>query len=644
VAQGIFDYWVTSSYGSYGPYTFYPPGGGCQGNNTVANGCTGATTAAGALANLGGAALTGAAFTGPVSAPSVNNVQYANTFTGATASEKIIACLAAAGNGTCDATGLTGVQPMDATVEIGASGATQSLILSPNTVFEPTGPSTPPIMFLVDHNGAFNGASISFPVFATAYSGKAVAVTDTVGFLQNFSIRHIRVDGSAQSNQAYGLYVAPPGGSYAQLESIDDVSIFNVGNSIGGASVYISATNGAYTYVNGLKWTNFTIGNSNGGPGLVLNASSATLGIRGNHFVTYDYDGGGCAIQYLGSDQIADNDFSGYLWDTPTPICNSNPNASGNTFTGQMDNPYTDPNSFPNINIYGAPPNVYNLPGGVTNQVNSSQTINAPSLSLVDSSTGDWKHVFSHSDSSVSTGTLKINSPAAKRWSYSLQTYRILIYQYGVGAVGEVLVSGYSSGGSWLEGAVSISGNVPITSVRLADDGTYNCILLGTISTVWSHLTFSVDVLAANNAFDTGWGTGWSSAFLSSEAGITVTQTPTISTPIYGNLTNGNGTSIPGAVLGNKSANNTGAAYVELVLTGTTGTITGTALTATCDSGTASVTGAVVGHPVAVSSTTGADVGGAFNVRASVTSTGTVTVYVCGTGTPASLAFNVTVF
>ena len=77
---------------------------------------------------------------------------------------------------------------------------------------------------------------------------------------------------------------------------------------------------------------------------------------------------------------------------------------------------------------------------------------------------------------------------------------------------------------------------------------------------------------------------------------------------------------------------------------GTTGTITGTALTATCDSGTASVTGAVVGHPVAVSSTTGADVGGAFNLRASVTSAATVTVYICGTGTPASLAYNVTVF
>lgn len=85
----------------------------------------------------------------------------------------------------------------------------------------------------------------------------------------------------------------------------------------------------------------------------------------------------------------------------------------------------------------------------------------------------------------------------------------------------------------------------------------------------------------------------------------------------------------------------------KLSLTGalasTTGTITGTALSGTCDSGTASVPGAIGGAPVTVSSTTGADVGAAFNVRASVTSAGTVTVFVCGTGTPASLAYNVTV-
>jgi hypothetical protein len=77
---------------------------------------------------------------------------------------------------------------------------------------------------------------------------------------------------------------------------------------------------------------------------------------------------------------------------------------------------------------------------------------------------------------------------------------------------------------------------------------------------------------------------------------------------------------------------------------GTTAMITGTSLSASCDSGTASVSGAAVGSPVAVSSTTGADVGGAFSLRASVTSLGTVTVYICGTGTPPTLAYNVTVF
>ena len=108
----------------------------------------------------------------------------------------------------------------------------------------------------------------------------------------------------------------------------------------------------------------------------------------------------------------------------------------------------------------------------------------------------------------------------------------------------------------------------------------------------------------------------------------------------FGSLNNANGPVIPISVLGNTGNS---AGYVELVLTGTTGTITGTTLTASCDSGTASVPGAIVGHPVAVSSATGVDLGAAFSLRASVTSTGTVTVYVCApvSGTPASLAYNV---
>lgn len=84
-------------------------------------------------------------------------------------------------------------------------------------------------------------------------------------------------------------------------------------------------------------------------------------------------------------------------------------------------------------------------------------------------------------------------------------------------------------------------------------------------------------------------------------------------------------------------------ARVSGYASGTTGTITGTSLTNSCDSGTVTINGATAGMPVIVSSATGADIGGAFNIRGSVTSSNTVTVYVCGSGVPSSLAYNVRV-
>ena len=73
---GVFDYWIVSSYGTYGPFS------GNSSNSALPSSCgnpigipcggTGATTAAGALTSLGAAALSGAAFTGAVSAPSAS--------------------------------------------------------------------------------------------------------------------------------------------------------------------------------------------------------------------------------------------------------------------------------------------------------------------------------------------------------------------------------------------------------------------------------------------------------------------------------------------------------------------------------------------------------------------------------------------
>ena len=145
---------------------------------------------------------------------------------------------------------------------------------------------------------------------------------------------------------------------------------------------------------------------------------------------------------------------------------------------------------------------------------------------------------------------------------------------------------------------------------------------------------------------------GGSTGFIAQKTVADFTQLhgaiPFSSVPFFSvDYTNGTTLYGPNGTLLNGFLQQTGgivSAVAGPFLTGTTSTIAGTALTATCDSGTATVAGAGVGSPVSVSSTTGADVGGAFNLRASVTSTNTVTVYVCGTGTPASLAYNVAVF
>jgi hypothetical protein len=84
---GLFDYWIVSSYGTYGPFS------GNSSNSALPSSCgnpvgipcggTGSSTAAGALANLGGAAISGAAFTGPISAPFYNTIPQADQFAGA---------------------------------------------------------------------------------------------------------------------------------------------------------------------------------------------------------------------------------------------------------------------------------------------------------------------------------------------------------------------------------------------------------------------------------------------------------------------------------------------------------------------------------------------------------------------------------
>ena len=118
-------------------------GGGSNGNVAIAlsmpvsieNGGTGSQTITGALANLGGASLTGAAFTGPVSAPATNLIGNPALFSGATADVQIANCLAA--YVTCDASsyGAT-TQTIAATVAIPAN---HTLLANAATKFQAGG-------------------------------------------------------------------------------------------------------------------------------------------------------------------------------------------------------------------------------------------------------------------------------------------------------------------------------------------------------------------------------------------------------------------------------------------------------------------------------------------------------------------------
>jgi hypothetical protein len=90
-----------------------------------------------------------------------------------------------------------------------------------------------------------------------------------------------------------------------------------------------------------------------------------------------------------------------------------------------------------------------------------------------------------------------------------------------------------------------------------------------------------------------------------------------------------------------------GTCTLPLPLSGTTGSIGGSALTVggACATGTASVTGAVVGKNAMATRSDGALIGPNYKVDASVTSSGTVTVEECAivAGTPSAVTFNVNV-
>ncbi|MCX7758991.1 MAG: hypothetical protein N2169_05220 [bacterium] len=128
------------------------------------------------------------------------------------------------------------------------------------------------------------------------------------------------------------------------------------------------------------------------------------------------------------------------------------------------------------------------------------------------------------------TGTVKITMPGS--WDATMMNIKIIGYDYSTNGAWELVVSGYNydSSQNWLNCSAEIRGNAPFNQVRFAYDGSKNCLLLGTTSTVWQYPNLIVKEVAAsfNTSTLSTWGSGWTASLITDESGITKIVTPNL--------------------------------------------------------------------------------------------------------------------
>ncbi len=130
------------------------------------------------------------------------------------------------------------------------------------------------------------------------------------------------------------------------------------------------------------------------------------------------------------------------------------------------------------------------------------------------------------------TGTMKIVLP--KTWSSTMIVLKITGYNYTSSGAWECVISGYnfSGTGAWFNTSAFIKGSAPFSSVRLAHDGSKCCLLLGNTSTVWTYPQIEVTDVYCSYSNQTGWGSPYSMAFVTSESGITNIVTPVLNSGV----------------------------------------------------------------------------------------------------------------
>ncbi|MFH0869504.1 MAG: hypothetical protein V1866_00425 [archaeon] len=220
-----------------------------------------------------------------------------------------------------------------------------------------------------------------------------------------------------------------------------------------------------------------------------------------------------------------------------------------------------------------------------TNNPNTTLSVNGGAIEVNYSNMAHYRNVVQNgSKVATVTGTMVITMP--KNWSSTMMIVRIVGFQYSSAVLGqwEVVVSGYNAGtqATWYYTKAEIRGRAPFNSVRLANDGSYNVILLGNTTTAWAYPQIAVTDFIAGYGSVTGWGSGWTITNTTDETAMINISTPTIDmyTDSSGNV--GINTTAPGAKLDIVGGN-------ERIY----------------NSGTDSATGLIIGNHTSISSNTG---------------------------------------
>ena len=180
------------------------------------------------------------------------------------------------------------------------------------------------------------------------------------------------------------------------------------------------------------------------------------------------------------------------------------------------------------------------------------------------------------------TGTIKITLPVS--WTGTMLTVKIKGYDY-TNSTGyyEINLGGYNyvAGTEWLNTSATVAGVSPFFKVRFGHDGTYCCILLGTLTTAnaYPQIEVSEVTVGFESSSASTWISGWTISLLTSETGITVTSTidPLLSinqstastSTTTGAFTVNGGVGIGGAIYAGSTLNVTGVTTLTGALNAT---------------------------------------------------------------------------